>query len=373
MQLGVHPHTATRHRVWLRLPHHAASTHRISCKRNIIGRPCLSSITQHAASNGVPQQQRPAGRAPPSRHSNATRTGSHQPNRGRKGAAKPPGGRADGGRFKSQLLGTIIRATSIQELQQLLQQHQQRLHPAELACLVNRLAKVKVLVSSPGAAPSKTTGGGRYLQQQQQHTQHHQAAQQHQNSQHQHQQQHQQQQPATAQQVLDQCMPLLAAMAPRFTAAELANILWACAKRSTPPSPPAAAALLDHATGGGATLLHSASPQAISNLAWALSKLGIAHSGAWQALLSCTDRTRLQSFSPFDLSGLAYALALAGQYDTLAFARLAEAAQARLGDCCPQDLANLAWAYATVQHPNEQLFRGIAAAARWGSLARLAC
>jgi hypothetical protein len=195
------------------------------------------------------------------------------------------------------------------------------MHPAELAGLVNKLAKL---------APGGGGGGGG---------------------------------PAP-QQVLRQCMPLIAAAAPQFSAAQLANIYWSCAKLGCEPAPATSAALLAQLTADDGALLRPAAPQAVCNLAWALGKLGARDGGAWAAILACTGDASLRGYSPRDLSSLAYALALAGQRDALAFARLAAAAQGRLDDCCAQDLSNMAWAMATAQHPNEGLFRGISRAAR---------
>jgi hypothetical protein len=211
-----------------------------------------------------------------------------------------------------------MRSGSAGELAQLLQRHRRQMQPPELAGLVNRLAKL-----GPGAGPPPRR-------------------------------------------VLQQCMPLVEALAPQLSAAQVANIYWACAKLACAPPPATADALQSHLAARGAALLRAAAPQAVCNLAWALAKLGAGDSGTWAAILACTGDASLQAYPPRDLSSLAYALALAGRHDALAFARLARAAQGKLGDHCAQDLANLAWAFATAQHPNEPLFRGISQAARWG-------
>jgi hypothetical protein len=101
--------------------------------------------------------------------------------------------------------------------------------------------------------------------------------------------------------------------------------------------------------------------RALSNLAHALGKLE-ACGDAWSSLWAAVARAslqRLSEFKPQELSNMAWAYATAGHAPALLDAISAEAAP-RVREFNEQDLANTAWAYATAGHAAPVLFDAIA-------------
>ncbi|PNH12317.1 hypothetical protein TSOC_000811 [Tetrabaena socialis] len=117
-----------------------------------------------------------------------------------------------------------------------------------------------------------------------------------------------------------------------------------------------------------AGLIASTNPQGLVNAAWALAKLGCADALAWRRLSRHALAT-IDGFSPYDISNLAYALVSARQQDATPAAHalmtaLASAAVQRIDMFCPQDLANILWAYARAELPQPALFAAAAPAVR---------
>ena len=61
---------------------------------------------------------------------------------------------------------------------------------------------------------------------------------------------------------------------------------------------------------------------------------------------------------------MAWVFATVGQLDAVLFASLTNAAEHRVGDLRPQELANMAWALVTVGKADAQLFRALASVAQ---------
>ena len=66
---------------------------------------------------------------------------------------------------------------------------------------------------------------------------------------------------------------------------------------------------------------------------------------------------RLDQFNAQELANTAWAFATVGQQGEQLFKVLAKMAEQRLDQFKAQDLANMAWAFATVRHQHEQLFK----------------
>ena len=69
---------------------------------------------------------------------------------------------------------------------------------------------------------------------------------------------------------------------------------------------------------------------------------------------------RLGDFNVQNLANTAWAFATLGQADVQLFMALAREAGRRVGDFNPQELANTAWAFATLEHVHAQLFMALA-------------
>ena len=67
-------------------------------------------------------------------------------------------------------------------------------------------------------------------------------------------------------------------------------------------------------------------------------------------------RTWATSINPQELANTAWAFATLGQADAQLFIALEREAEWRLGSFNPQDLANTAWAFATLGQPDAQHF-----------------
>ena len=106
-------------------------------------------------------------------------------------------------------------------------------------------------------------------------------------------------------------------------------------------------------------MLNAATPQALTNLAWALNKLGIGDNEVWVALVEAT-RMNLDLFNPYDLSGIAVSLVSAGRYNVVLFSEIAKHAMPVLPAFKAHDVGSIAWAYATAGHKNLELFDGLA-------------
>ena len=74
---------------------------------------------------------------------------------------------------------------------------------------------------------------------------------------------------------------------------------------------------------------------------------------------------RMRDFSSQELANTAWAFATVGHQREQLFASLAAAAEQRMWELKSQAVANTAWAFATVGHQEEQLFTSLAAAAEW--------
>ena len=65
------------------------------------------------------------------------------------------------------------------------------------------------------------------------------------------------------------------------------------------------------------------------------------------------------NFNPQDLANRAWAFASLGQPDARLFTALAREAERRLGGFTAQNLANTAWAFATLGHKDVPLFKAM--------------
>merc|ERR1712224_998624 len=70
----------------------------------------------------------------------------------------------------------------------------------------------------------------------------------------------------------------------------------------------------------------------------------------------------MRDFNSQNLANTAWAFATLGHKDEWLFAALAAAAERRLRDFNSQELANTAWAFATLDHKDERLLAVLAAA-----------
>ena len=66
-----------------------------------------------------------------------------------------------------------------------------------------------------------------------------------------------------------------------------------------------------------------------------------------------------------DLANTAWAFATANQPDAQVFVALARTAEWRLGDFNAQELANTAWAFATANQSDAELFAALARTVEW--------
>ena len=82
------------------------------------------------------------------------------------------------------------------------------------------------------------------------------------------------------------------------------------------------------------------------------------------AAVAMAAQRRMRDFNPQNLANTAWAFATAGQKEALLFAALTTAVQRRMGDFKPQGLANTAWTFATAGQKNASLFAALAIAAK---------
>eukprot|EP00440_Ansanella_granifera_P014693 gb/GFBE01015971.1/.p1 GENE.gb/GFBE01015971.1/~~gb/GFBE01015971.1/.p1 ORF type:complete len:465 (+),score=110.02 gb/GFBE01015971.1/:1-1395(+) len=103
------------------------------------------------------------------------------------------------------------------------------------------------------------------------------------------------------------------------------------------------------------TELYVLKPQDLSNVAWALTKLGILNSVLF-GLLSERILLRINSFEPVNLSMTLWAFARSGFLDERLFRAAAEEVNLKLPDFQPQQIANTTWAMAKSNFVDEELF-----------------
>ena len=84
---------------------------------------------------------------------------------------------------------------------------------------------------------------------------------------------------------------------------------------------------------------------------------------AWGGYSKAVAELRLGDFIVQDLANKAWAFATMSQQDVQLFAALARAAGWCVGDFHAQDLANTAWAFATLGQPDVKLFAALGRAA----------
>jgi hypothetical protein len=104
----------------------------------------------------------------------------------------------------------------------------------------------------------------------------------------------------------------------------------------------------------------------IANLIWAYAKVsgGIKVDGQLLDALAKAALNDIADFSPQDLANTAWAFATLKHRAPLLFDTIARAAPVRIGDFSPQNLASTAWAFATMNHEAPLLFDAIAGAAQ---------
>eukprot|EP00929_Paragymnodinium_shiwhaense_P041789 TRINITY_DN21703_c0_g1_i1.p1 TRINITY_DN21703_c0_g1~~TRINITY_DN21703_c0_g1_i1.p1 ORF type:complete len:547 (+),score=147.25 TRINITY_DN21703_c0_g1_i1:154-1794(+) len=103
----------------------------------------------------------------------------------------------------------------------------------------------------------------------------------------------------------------------------------------------------------------SLKPQDLSNVAWALTKLGLLNSALFSNLAEHILRT-ISQFEPVNLSMTLWAFARAGFLDERLFRASAEEVKRKLPDFQPQQIANTAWAMAKSGFNDEELFQAAA-------------
>ena len=91
--------------------------------------------------------------------------------------------------------------------------------------------------------------------------------------------------------------------------------------------------------------LSAFTPQALSNMAWALATLGYKDNEFLHKLLKDAE-SKLSAFNPQDLANTIWALATFGYEDKDFVKKLIEAAEPKLSAFNPQELANIIWALA---------------------------
>ena len=83
----------------------------------------------------------------------------------------------------------------------------------------------------------------------------------------------------------------------------------------------------------------------------------------WRYRLARVAEQRVGSFTAQELANTAWAFATVSETDTALFAALARIAQRQLGGFSAQDLANTAWVFATVSESDAALFAALASIA----------
>eukprot|EP00897_Mesotaenium_endlicherianum_P004917 jgi/Mesen1/4453/ME000227S03469 len=125
-----------------------------------------------------------------------------------------------------------------------------------------------------------------------------------------------------------------------------------------------APALMDAICAAALASLSSFTPQDVSNLAWALAKQkSVGNRGLLQQLLQGMahhSRPRLHTFPPQALSNTAWAYATLGHCHTGLLDAIAHQCLLRLPDFSPQAIANTAWALATLRHACAPLLEAVA-------------
>ncbi len=113
--------------------------------------------------------------------------------------------------------------------------------------------------------------------------------------------------------------------------------------------------------------LHTFSPRELSTLAWSLAKAKLPHADTEVVFdaIAFEARPRLSGFSPQGLSNLVWAYATAGHSAHELFAAFEPISTQRVADFNTQELANIAWAFAQMgRTAADELFVAIAGAAR---------
>ena len=156
--------------------------------------------------------------------------------------------------------------------------------------------------------------------------------------------------------------PLLAPLAeqtlqavPKLPARALANTVHGVASVQARVWWQAGAALWRAMAARGVQVADEASPQELSNTAWAYATAGHAAPALFDAIAAASV-ARVGDFKPQNLSNTAWAYATAGHAAPALFDAIAAASVARVGDFKPQELSNTAWALAVADVSADDLF-----------------
>ena len=169
-----------------------------------------------------------------------------------------------------------------------------------------------------------------------------------------------------------------------FTPQALANTAWAFATAGE-ESPKLFEAMAEEIVGRG---MHEFNSQALANTVWAFATLGAEAPEFFDALAAEVVSRQLAAFKPQELSNVAWSFAKADIPAPHLFDAIAAEAVKRLGpsrdeaqpkpraapgaaiparawsdEFAPQNLSNMAWAYATAMHASPSLFAALAAEA----------
>ncbi|KAL4430994.1 hypothetical protein ABPG75_006250 [Micractinium tetrahymenae] len=144
-----------------------------------------------------------------------------------------------------------------------------------------------------------------------------------------------------------------------FGPQSLSNIAWAYATlRHKPPAP-----FLRTLGAAAERQLRAFEPQGLSLLVWSLASLGCRHNRLFSSIVAlCRERPGLlRQFEGQNISNLLWGFCRAGFCPDDSFLQdIAEEAELRVCDMKPQELFNIAWAFAQLGHHPRRLFELIA-------------
>jgi len=147
----------------------------------------------------------------------------------------------------------------------------------------------------------------------------------------------------------------------KFQPQHLATLLWAMAKLSI-VDPGFVEALIQRSI----EVCDSLKAQDMANIAWSLAKMGIAHQRMFSIICDRISNRHgiINQFKPMEIASTTWALGTVGakgmgvsDIAPVIESLVSECLSRDLGEFSPQALANVLWALAKLQYPQERLFR----------------
>jgi hypothetical protein len=148
----------------------------------------------------------------------------------------------------------------------------------------------------------------------------------------------------------------------------IANVAWSLAKLRRPYHMRILLSVMDNNNNNDQcrnAIMADDKPQHLSNIIWACAKLGQTPSPAWFAAMEQRADWLVANGNQQDIANTAWAFATLGKKSNAWFGAIEKRSDWLVTDGSLQSIANTAWAFATLDHPSPALFSAIEKRSDW--------